>query len=216
MRLVMFDIDGTLVDSMGFDTELFATAVEAELGGTVDRDWGRYEHVSDSGIVAELVRTTGRDVERAEIASRVQRRFVRSVRDSLQREPLRLREIAGAKLLVERLLELPEVRVAVATGGWEEPARLKLAHIGIDSTRIAFASSSDAQARADIMRLAALRALGGAVAARATYFGDGAWDKRACEQLGFEFIAIGGGVSHRVAYADFRNTEEIVAHLLGG
>jgi phosphoglycolate phosphatase-like HAD superfamily hydrolase len=216
MHLVMFDIDGTLVDSMGFDTELFAIAVEAELGGTIDRDWGRYEHVSDSGILEQLVREAGREVEQVEVASRVQRRFVGSVRDSLRREPLRLREVAGARRLVERLLELPEVRVAVATGGWEETARLKLAHIGIDSTRMAFASSSDAPVRADIMRLAAQRAMGGAVAARATYFGDGSWDKRACEQLGFDFIAIGGGVSHRVAYADFRDTEGIVAHLVDG
>jgi phosphoglycolate phosphatase-like HAD superfamily hydrolase len=214
MHLVMFDIDGTLVDSMGFDTELYATAVEAELGGTVDRDWGRYEHVSDSGILEQLVREAGRSAEHSTLAARVQQRFVRAVRDSLQREPLRLREIAGAKRLVERLSALPRVKVAVATGGWEETARLKLAHIGIDTTGLAFASSSDAPARADIMRLAAQRAMGGAAFGRATYFGDGAWDKRASEQLGYDFVAIGGAVAHHRAYTDFRNTDEIVAGLL--
>jgi len=39
MHLVMFDIDDTLVDSAGFDGELYAAAVESELGFAVDRNW---------------------------------------------------------------------------------------------------------------------------------------------------------------------------------
>ncbi|HUQ52866.1 MAG TPA: DUF3500 domain-containing protein, partial [Gammaproteobacteria bacterium] len=126
MHLVMFDIDGTLVDSTGFDSELYATAVDAELGRAVDRDWGSYEHVSDSGILEQLLRDTRSGKERAAIAARVQRRFVELVRDYLARQPGFVREIAGAKRLVERLAALPNVRVAVATGGWEPTARRAL------------------------------------------------------------------------------------------
>lgn len=209
----MFDIDGTLVDSAGFDGELYAEAVTAELGVAVNRDWDIYEHVTDSGILAQLAHEAGCAAEHDELAARVQRRFATRVRDHVLKHPAAVREIAGAKRLVERLLATPGVRVAVATGGWAETARLKLAHVGIDAERLAFASSSDARARTEIMRLAAERAMRGKQLRRATYFGDGPWDRRASAELGYAFIAVGHAVAHDVVYADLRDTEAILAHL---
>jgi beta-phosphoglucomutase-like phosphatase (HAD superfamily) len=213
MHLVMFDIDGTLVDSTGFDGDFYAEAVESVLGVRVNRDWDVYEHVSDSGILAQVLREAVLDGDRAELAARVQQRFVANAGAFLANNPSTLREIAGAKRLVDRLLELPDVRVAVATGGWQETARLKLRLIGIDSERLAFASSSDARARTEIMQLAARRAMQGAAFRRATYFGDGPWDRRASEQLGYDFVAVGRAVAHPHAYEDLRDTDAILARL---
>jgi phosphoglycolate phosphatase-like HAD superfamily hydrolase len=145
MHLVMFDIDGTLVDSAGFDADLYAQAVEGVLDIEVDRNWDAYEHISDSGILDQLLRDSRFDSDRAALAARVQQRFVGLVRDYLRRGPVAVREIAGAKRLVERLLALPDVRVAIATGGWEPTARLKLEYVGIDVGGAGFASSSDAR-----------------------------------------------------------------------
>jgi beta-phosphoglucomutase-like phosphatase (HAD superfamily) len=209
MHLVMFDIDGTLVDSEDFDGELYAGAVKTVLGVALDRDWDRYEHVSDRGILEQLLRERRAD-ERAAVAEQVQRQFVALVRGYLASQGLGVREIPGARQLVERLLALPKVRVAVATGGWEETARLKLRHVGIDDARVALASSSDAAARTAIMRLAAERALRGATAVRTTYFGDGPWDRRASAELGYEFVAVGKAIEHAVRYDDLRATEEIL------
>jgi phosphoglycolate phosphatase-like HAD superfamily hydrolase len=213
MHLVMFDIDGTLVDSAGFETRLYVEAVHNILNVEIDADWNHYEHVSDSGILAEVVSRIGFRGDFAECVARVQRHFVGLIQDHLQRSPESVREIAGAKRLVERLLELPHVRVGVATGGWEPTAKLKLAHVGIDVGRVGFASSSDALARTDIMQLAAQRALQGSAYTRATYFGDGAWDRRASAALGYEFIAVGSAVPHPVTYADLRDTDAILAVL---
>ena len=85
--------------------------------------------------------------------------------------------------VVERLRDLPNVRVAIATGGWQPTALLKLAHVGIGVEQLGFASSSDARARTEIMQLAAERAMQGKAHLRATYFGDGAWDRRASAAL---------------------------------
>jgi phosphoglycolate phosphatase-like HAD superfamily hydrolase len=213
MHLVMFDIDGTLVDSAGFDSELYVEAVRSVLGVEIDSDWDTYEHVSDSGILEQVLRDARFDTERAVLAVRVQERFVGLVRDYLRHKSEAVREITGARRLVERLRALPDVRVAIATGGWEPTALLKLEHVGIDVNGVGFASSSDAHARTDIMRLAAQRALRGSACGRSTYFGDGAWDQRASADLGYDFVAVGRGVSHPVAYDDLRGVDGILAHL---
>ena len=212
MHLVMFDIDGTLVDSAGFETKLYLEAVRSVVNVEIDSDWNNYEHVSDSGILAEVVRRA-RVADDGALEARVQRHFVSLIRGHLQRSPDTVREIAGAKRLVERLLELPNVRVGVATGGWEPTAKLKLAHVGIDVGRLGFASSSDAHARTEIMQLAAQRAMQGGAYERATYFGDGPWDRRASAALGYDFIAVGTAVPHSVTFGDLRETDAILAQL---
>jgi hypothetical protein len=77
MHLVMFDVDGTLVDPAGFDAELYVEAVRSVLDISIGSDWNSYEHVSDSGIL-EQVCCARRD--RKELAARVQERFVALVR----------------------------------------------------------------------------------------------------------------------------------------
>jgi hypothetical protein len=63
------------------------------------------------------------------------------------------------------------------------------------------------------MRLAAQRALGGVIPSRATYFGDGPWDQQASRELGYDFVAIGRGVSHPVAFDDFNDSDAILDRL---
>lgn len=212
MHLVMFDIDGTLVDSMGFETDLYVEAVRNVLNVEIDRDWNRYEHVSDSGILDEVLRTR-RIAGKEALAARVQQRFVQLLTEFIERSPAAVREIPGARRLVERLCKTPGVRVAIATGGWEPTALMKLEHIGIDVGELGFASSSDARPRTEIMRIATRRAMQGAAFRRATYFGDGAWDLRASTELGYDFVAVGGAVAHSQVCADLSDTDAILARL---
>jgi phosphoglycolate phosphatase-like HAD superfamily hydrolase len=211
----MFDIDGTLVDSMGFDADLYAHAVRAELGADVaiDETWLSYHNVTDSGILDEILAQRDFGQPAGELAHRIQRRFVALVRDYLAQNVHTLREIPGAKALVETLVATPGVRVAIATGGWAETARLKLAAIGIDADAVPLATSSDRIERARIMQLAEERALGGAVPTTRTYFGDGAWDQRASAELGYRFVAIGRRVDHDPRFDDFRDRKAVLACL---
>lgn len=116
--------------------------------------------------------------------------------------------------LIERLSRQPEVRVAIATGGWYETATLKLRYVGIDPARLALATGSDAVARTAIMRLAQVRAAGDEAFRRVTYFGDGPWDQRASAELGYDFVAVGRGVEHAVRFDDLADHAAIAA-LLG-
>jgi len=206
----MFDIDGTLADSVGFDSRYYAEAVRSVLGVEIDDTWRPYRHVTDSGILEELLASRPFDRPLDELRTQVKQRFLAAISAHFARNPTAVREIAGAKALLEHLAQLPDVRVAIATGGWEESARLKLAAIGIDASAVPLATSSDCIERARIMQVAEERALRGSPWSSRTYFGDGAWDQRASAELGYRFIAIGRAVEHAPRFDDFRDRAAVL------
>lgn len=213
MHLIAFDIDGTLVNSHEFDSELFVQAVRTVLGIEIDDEWSAYRHVTDGGILNEIIDNAGLKADRLRIHSEVKRTFAGLVADYLNQRGGRLPEIPGARAFLDRLKSRPDVAVALATGGWEETARMKLKAAGMDPDEPCFASGTDAIRRVEIMQIAEQRALGGRRASRRTYFGDGIWDKKASLDLGYDFIAIGDKVEHAARYPDFRRPEVILAKL---
>ena len=213
MHLVSFDIDGTLVASADFDGELYADTLRDVIGVNLDSDWSRYEDVTDSGILEEVLREHAPADQRVRLAREVHETFVGRTTRHMAENPGLVREISGALELVEALRGIPEVRVCLATGGWAETAELKIRAIGLDSNDLAVATSSDASRRTDIMRLAESRATRGAIATRRTYFGDGVWDQKAAGELDYDFVAVGDGVRHHVAFPNLQDIDAILSHL---
>ncbi|NBD95190.1 MAG: HAD hydrolase-like protein [Gammaproteobacteria bacterium] len=211
MHIVCFDIDGTLVQSAGFDGELYEQAIREVLGVELHSDVSLYENVSDSGILAEILEGFP-DTEKARLARDVRIDFIERVKRYVAKNARLIREVPGAVALLEALRKSPEVGVCIATGGWAETAALKLRSIGLEPNSLAMATSSDAMRRTEIMRLAESRVTQ-EPATRRTYFGDGVWDQRAAAELGYDFVAIGDGVSHLVAFPDLRDIEGILGEL---
>jgi beta-phosphoglucomutase-like phosphatase (HAD superfamily) len=209
----MFDIDGTLVDSQEFDAELYAQTIRNVLGIEVDTSWGRYTNVTDSGILDEVLDELDFPADRGEVESRVKREFIRRTETYVAQHPGAIREIVGARALIELLSLEDSVALAIATGGWRETAILKLRAIGIDPVKIPMATASDATSRSAIMRLAESRSLNSRTALRKTYFGDGDWDQRASAELSYAFIAIGGKTPHHTAFADLSDHAAILTQL---
>jgi len=213
VHLVMFDIDGTLVDSTEFDGRIYAEAIHEVLGIVVDRHWSTYPHVTDGGLLEELLRRHGIADPAGTRQTAVEQRFVAMIRDYVLGDPASVREIAGATALLRMLRDRADCRVAIATGGWRETALLKLHAAGFDLDGIALATSSDAHPRVEIMRIAERRALGGVEPRRRTYFGDGPWDQRACSDLGWDFVAIGGAVRHQPGFRCYSDPPAVLACL---
>lgn len=194
MHAVIFDIDGTLLESAGVDDTLYKDAVVSILGNVRFRaTLADYNHVSDSGILAQVLEDNGISLT-AEITTAVKSRFVQSLRQHISNHGP-FAEISGASNMLKTLQRSNDHSVAIATGGWRESAQLKLSTAGLDRFDIPLSTSDDADDRKEIMRIALDKI--GTEFHSITYYGDGVWDREASLELGWQFVAVGpalGGI----------------------
>ena len=209
MHHVMFDIDGTLVQSVKMDEDCFNRAVKRVLNIDVEEDWSTYPHVSDAGILGTV--TSDLDVPyRQEAQEEVKTEFIRLLQEHLDVQPVR--EIKGASRFLSELRKIEGVTLSIATGGWYESALLKLNSAQLDIRDIPLSSSDDHFDRVEIMKLARARS-GSMPRDRVTYFGDGPWDKEACSRLGYNFVLVGEGLDHHKKISEYTKISEILEHI---
>jgi phosphoglycolate phosphatase-like HAD superfamily hydrolase len=193
MHLVVFDIDGTLTDTNQVDGDCYWRAVCEVFGlAAVQPDWSDFRHVTDVGIARELCeRHLGRVAGSSDIDA-LRRRFVAILELALAAgEPVSY-QIPGAAAILFLLRTSRDFAVALATGGFQASARLKLSRAGLFDDAIPLATYDDAISREQIMRIAADRAAEQHASgfARITFVGDGLWDLEAARNLGWDFVGI--------------------------
>ncbi|KNC66317.1 HAD family hydrolase [Pseudoalteromonas ardens] len=209
MNHVMFDIDGTLIESYDFDSECFAEAVKAVTGYEIDTNWSRYTHVTDTGILNQFFQE--KNIENTQSAhEHIKRVFLSKIHTRIAKTPVS--EIVGAAAFIARLKELDNVSISLATGGWYESALLKLVSAGMDISDIPIASANDHYSRIEIMKIAEKRAVKEARLSF-TYFGDGSWDLNACNALGVNFVLVGDRVKHSQSIMNFEKQDEVLAYI---
>jgi phosphoglycolate phosphatase-like HAD superfamily hydrolase len=191
---MIFDVDGTLVDSEAFDNRLYGDAVRDVLGDfDLRSDWSDYAHVTDTGILSEICREQGAPIVTSVL--RVRERFGKLVAAYLARGG-ECPPIAGAIELLGNLQAAEHCVVGIATGGWGHTAAMKLQHAGFELDGIAVASSDHHHTRVGIMRRCRAYLPD---AARTVYVGDAEWDQAASAALGWEFIGVGPRLRGRCA-----------------
>jgi FMN phosphatase YigB (HAD superfamily) len=188
MHAVIFDVDGTLLHSSHEDDLLYRQAVERVVGTVQYRnDLSEYSHVSDSGILSQLLSDNGLEADPKTLTA-IKDQFLAATEKYVAAfGPFQ--EVPGAKSLISRLQRSDAYAVAIATGGWRHTAQFKLASAGFEFDGVPLKTSDDAIDRVDIMRLA-LESLGSGIKS-ITYYGDGPWDELACQELGWSFRAVG-------------------------
>ena len=206
----MFDIDGTLINSSSFEDDLYIQAVSSVIHQTFDVNWENYTHVSDAGILDQIIKVNDILYSRESIHLKVKTYFINLIKKHLENEPVK--QIPGASEFINYLKVMKNVEIAIATGGWEETAKLKLRSAGINISGISFASSSDHKQRIEIMRQAELRCVQKKFSSK-TYFGDAIWDKRASKKLNYNFILVGNSINNVNQITDYRkikNTAKMI------
>jgi phosphoglycolate phosphatase-like HAD superfamily hydrolase len=194
MHLVMFDIDGTLTETMKVDEECFVRSFKDVFGfADIDTDWSHYPHTTDSGIFHDVFTSrVGRSPTEQDI-SRFRQHFIQLLAAASSQSPFA--PVAGANKLLSRLAQGGSHRVSLATGGWRDSARLKMASAGMCFDDHPTATADDALDRKSIMAPSKQRAAEryGESFACTVYVGDEVWDARACRSVGVPFIGIGAG-----------------------
>jgi phosphoglycolate phosphatase-like HAD superfamily hydrolase len=216
-HLVILDVDGTLVQSLQAEAELFPRACESALGiKGISSDWETYRCPSDRGIVDELVEIHhGRRAAEDEYL-RVEQHFLELIREAYANQPGLCVPVSGAREAVAHFRQAADLALAVATAGWRRTALHKLDFAGVSASDLPIATSHDAERKADIMRIAADRACehyGVSEFASVICFGDSSGDARAAEELGYGFIGIGASgriVEEEHVFLDFSSLDEIL------
>lgn len=170
------------------DDILYREAVHATLGEVAFRhSLADYDFVTDSGILDQILEDN-EILDDGDIIDAVKSCFVDTVDTHIRRNGP-FPEIPGAIQAFERLRRSSAHFVAIATGGWRETAVLKLESAGFDLSGVPLSSANDSKDRSEIMRSAISTA--NSSLQSITYYGDGIWDKKACTELGWNFVAVG-------------------------
>ncbi len=189
----MFDMDGTLLRTAAEDS-LYVLAMKEWLSvDSIDTDWTIYEHVTDVGVAAELFeRRHGYKASKKDIDI-VSEIFFEKWKKRLDVDPTACLPMTGVTLFLKKLQMLDNTFIAIATGGWEKTAKLKLDHCHIQISDSVMATCDDSYSREEIMKIAYERARQSAGISsfqKTVYFGDGQWDVEAALNLGFHFVGI--------------------------
>jgi HAD superfamily hydrolase (TIGR01509 family) len=187
----LFDLDGTLVDSVYQHVLAWKQALDAE--GIELSVWRIHRKIGMSGglFTNQLLYETGLEIS----VERVER--LRHAHTAAYREQAdRIRPLPGARELLNWLSEAG-IRWAIATSGRMETAAVNLASLGIDPDRVPVVTRDQvkyAKPDPDLFLAAAERL--GAPIETAVVVGDSIWDMLAaarCRALGVGLLSGGYG-----------------------
>jgi len=159
-KLVLFDIDGTLLLTAGAGRRAIVAALGEEVHDTSAFDGIRFDGKTDPQIVAELLEAAGQlESRESERVRRVCHRYLGLLARELERTTTRTTLMPGVESLLDRLEARSGVMLGLLTGNLAEGAALKLRSGGIDPSRFRVgAYGSDAAHRLALPEIAARRA----------------------------------------------------------
>lgn len=159
MKLVLFDIDGTLLRSDGAGKRAIHRAL-VEVFGTTGPSNYWFDGKTDPQIVRDLMRLAGHGDERIDAAMReLLERYVGYLHEELQAPDHNPRPLPGVPELLDLLEARSDVVLGLLTGNIEPGARAKLSAVGIDHRRFRIgAFGSDHESRPELPAVARTRA----------------------------------------------------------
>ena len=156
-KLILFDIDGTLLASGGAGQRALRLAIRERFG---DGDLARFEIAgrTDSGIARQVLARHG--IEPTAFAiSELLERYLRFLEGELPKTDIAVgRVLPGILPLLDRLIAHPDVALGLLTGNLERGAEMKLTHYGLWSYFKFGAYADDHHDRNELGKFARLRA----------------------------------------------------------
>jgi phosphoglycolate phosphatase len=205
VRLLLFDIDGTLLDCGGQTQPLFATALEEVFGTCGAIDIYSMAGRTDPQIVIDLMTAAGLPLDEVQARLPAMReRYLPRLELTLERRHMRL--LPGVPELLEGLSIRPDVQLALLTGNWEGGARSKLARFDLNRFFAFGAFGCDGVHRSELPPVALARAerhLGRPIPPhQALVIGDSLHDVSCARDHGIPVLAVATGRTSAAALAE--------------
>jgi len=160
MKLVLFDIDGTLLWTNGAGRRAIGRALAAELGREPPLAGFRFDGKTDPQIVVELLTICGDpNPHEPERIRAVCERYVTHLDEELEAAPGHTVVLPGVAALLDALEREEGIILGLLTGNVAAGARLKLRAAGLDGSRFPIgAFGSDSSIRGELPAVAFGRA----------------------------------------------------------
>jgi len=187
IKLVLFDIDGTLLNASGGGRIAFARTVRDVLGGSGEIGHINFSGATDLRVLHQLIRESGGEPS-AEHEARFFDQLPTEMDRALRERPPFL--LPGVRALLDVLALDPEFELGLVTGNQEGSARAKLRHAGIDQIFAFGGFGCDHADRVEIARRAVQRGPGPRIG---FLFGDTPFDVQAALANGLVPVGVATG-----------------------
>ena len=198
-KLVLFDIDGTILLTSGAGRRAMIAAISEEVDLPDGSRQIRFDGKTDPQIVSELLASAGEPVppSPARVAA-ICRRYVELLTEELSRPTTRTTVMPGVHSLLDRLESEAGIVLGLLTGNVAGGASLKLQSAGIDPARFRVgAFGSDAADRPALPPIAVERAAplfgGGLTGDQVVIIGDTPADIACGECINARAVAVATG-----------------------
>lgn len=201
MRLVLFDIDGTLLLTGGAGSRALRRALYEVYGLTEGMEGIRPDGKTDPLIVREALRRNGQDADsQGPLSPAFFPSYVAHLREEIGASGDKFVVLPGVCDLLFKLQNESRFMLGLATGNIEEGARVKLEHAALTSFFSFGGYGSDAEDRTEVVRIAIRRGLeriGPARPEAIFVVGDTPRDIVHAKEAGARTIAVASGVYTR-------------------
>lgn len=188
-KLLVFDVDDTLLQSEGIHQSAFVAALNEEGVKVVDTDWASYKHHTDSYIAGVNYQNQfGKAMSNFDLI------MIEAAMIEYLSTYQKASEVIGAAAMIAQLWKKSEYAIAFATGSLREPALMKLEEAGIRCEEAVLVGSNEYHERETIVSKAIEAAQDYYKVERfeeVIAFGDGPWDYKTAEALQIKFIGVG-------------------------
>ena len=222
-RLLLWDIDGTLISTGAAGQRAIVRATAEQFGGNGDLEGVEIAGRTDTGIAQQVLTKYGAPVNDDSVSSFLDR-YLRLLAEEL---PLREgRVLPGVLELLQRSAQQPDTTLGLLTGNLERGAKLKLEHYQLWHFFAFGAFSDDHHDRNELGAFAVSRALAGTGikfgGAQVDVMGDTGHDIACGKAIGARTVAVATGSWSREQLAphepdflfdDLSNVDEVIRTL---